>query len=90
MLAVGAVLFSGLLAPVSLAQNEPDQSDVVLVLDFSASILDDAANRNRFATALDDIADRIDATSADLVAGDTAVTIVQFATGPPITRAASS
>jgi hypothetical protein len=80
ILAVGALLISGLLAPVSLAQNEPDQSDVVLVLDYSASILDDATNRNRFATALDDIADRIDATSADLAAGDTTVTIVQFAT----------
>ena len=79
-LAVGALVISGLLAPVTVAQNEPDQSDVVLVLDFSASILDDAANRNRFATALDDIADRIDAISADLVAGDTAVTIVEFET----------
>jgi hypothetical protein len=79
-LAVGTALLSGLLVPITLAQNEPDQSDVVLVLDFSASILDDAANRNRFATALDDIADRIDATSADLSAGDTTVTIVEFAT----------
>jgi hypothetical protein len=79
-LAVGAFLLFGLLAPVSVAQNEPDQSDVVLVLDFSASILDDTANRNRFAAALDEIANRIDATSADLVTGDTTVTIVQFAT----------
>ena len=78
-LAVGAILVSGPVATVSLAVG-PDQSDVVLVLDYSASILDDAANRNRFAAALDDIADRIDATSADLVAGDTTVTLVQFAT----------
>ncbi|MEA2519728.1 MAG: hypothetical protein QOF49_1808 [Chloroflexota bacterium] len=57
----------------------PDRSDVVLVLDFSASILNDAANRNRFGAALERIADRVDATSADLVAGDTTVSIVQFA-----------
>jgi hypothetical protein len=78
--AVAALLIAGRLAPTALAQNHPDRSDVVLVLDFSASILDDAANRNRFAAALDRIADRIDATSLDLVAGDTTVTIVQFAT----------
>jgi len=57
----------------------PDQSDVVLVLDFSASILRDAANRTRFSAALERIADRVEATSADLVAGDTTVTFVQFA-----------
>jgi hypothetical protein len=78
--ALGAFLVAGRLAPATLAQDHPDQSDVVLVLDFSASILDDAANRGRFATALGDIADRIDATSSDLAAGDTTVTIVQFAT----------
>lgn len=79
-LAFGAVLLGGRLAPATLAQGHPDQSEVVLVLDFSASILDDAANRNRFAAALEEIADRIDSTSLDLVAGDTTVTIVQFAT----------
>ncbi|MDO8485560.1 MAG: fibronectin type III domain-containing protein [Candidatus Limnocylindrales bacterium] len=80
MLVVGALLFAGRLAPDSLAQTPPDRSEVVLVLDFSASILEDVANRNRFAAAVDRIADRIDATSSDLVAGDTTVTIVQFAT----------
>jgi hypothetical protein len=80
MIVIGAVLFAGRLAPASLAQNHADRSEVVLVLDFSASILDDAANRDRFAAALDRIADRIDATSSDLAAGDTTVTIVQFAT----------
>jgi hypothetical protein len=79
-LVVGTLLVSGRLAPTTMAQDHPDSSDVVLVLDFSASILDDAANRGRFAAALDRIADRIDATSSDLVAGDTTVTIVQFAT----------
>jgi hypothetical protein len=57
----------------------PDKSDVVLVLDFSASILDDKANRNRFGAALERIAARVDEISADLVAGDTTVTLVQFA-----------
>jgi len=81
MLVLGAFLFGGRLAPVSLAvEAAPDESDIVLVLDYSASILEDAANRDRFAAALDRIADRIDATSSDLVAGDTTVTLVQFAT----------
>src|SRR3990170_2621580 len=80
MLVLGALLFAGRLAPVSLAQTPPDRSEVVLVLDFSASILEDVANRDRFAAALDRIADRIDATSSDLIAGDASVTIVQFAT----------
>ena len=80
MLVVGALLFAGRLAPDSLAQTPPDRSEVVLVLDFSASILEDVANRDRFAAALDRIADRVDATSSDLVAGDATVTIVQFAT----------
>lgn len=81
MLILGAFLFGGRLAPASLAaQVNPDRSDIVLVLDYSASILQDAANRDRFAAALDRIADRIDATSSDLVAGDTTVTLVQFAT----------
>ena len=79
MLVVGALLFAGRLAPASLAQTPPDRSEVVLVLDFSASILEDVANRDRFAAALDRIADRVDATSSDLVVGDAKVSIVQFA-----------
>jgi hypothetical protein len=79
MLIVGALMLAGRLAPASLAQTPPDRSEVVLVLDFSASILADVANRNRFAAALDRIADRVDATSSDLAVGDATVTIVQFA-----------
>ncbi len=79
MLGVGALLFAGRLAQETLAQSHADRSEIVLVFDFSASILNDAANRDRFAAALDGIADRIDATSSDLVAGDASVTIVQFA-----------
>ena len=77
---IWALLVGGALAPSVLAQAAPDRSDVVLVLDFSASILEDVTNRNRFGAALERIADRVDATSADLVAGDATVTIVQFAT----------
>jgi fibronectin type III domain protein len=75
-----AVMLAGA-APLSTvrAQGEPDRSDVVLVLDFSASILDEPATRNRFGAALERIADRVEATSADLIAGDTTMTIIQFA-----------
>jgi hypothetical protein len=78
-LAAAVVLVGGGLAPRVVAAT-PDPSNVVLVLDFSASILEDAGTRGRFATALRRIADRVDATSADLVAGDATVSIVQFAT----------
>src|SRR5207249_4061390 len=77
-LVVALLLVAGGLVPTVHAQT-PDESDVVLVLDFSASILKDAANRNRFGAALERIAARVDETSADLVAGDATVTIVQFA-----------
>ena len=73
-----AVQLVGGLAPAALAAG-PDKSDVALVLDFSASILKDAATRNRFGAALESIANRVDETSADLVAGDTTFSIVQFA-----------
>ena len=73
------VLVGGGLIPNVRAAG-PDKSDVVLVLDFSASILRDSANRGRFATAIERIADRVNQTSADLVAGDATVSIIQFAT----------
>jgi Fibronectin type III domain/von Willebrand factor type A domain len=76
---VGMLLAPGGAPAASAAEVAPDSSDVVLVLDFSASILNDARNRGRFAAALERMADRVDATSADLVAGDTTVTLVQFA-----------
>ena len=79
-MAAAVVLVGGGLASNVTAQTGADKSDVVLVLDFSASILQDAANRNRFGAALEHIAARVDETSADLVAGDTTVSIVQFAT----------
>ena len=78
VLVLGAMLSSVGLASTVRAAG-PDRSEVVLVLDFSASILNDKANRDRFATALESMADRVTATSADLVAGDTTASIVQFA-----------
>jgi len=77
-LVLGTQLAGGMLAP-SVHAAEPDPSDIALVFDFSASILDDKANREKFAAALDGMADRVDATSADLVAGDATVSLVQFA-----------
>ncbi len=76
---IGALLSGGALVPNARAVTTPDRSSVVLVFDFSASILVDKANRARFGAALEGIAARVDATSADLVAGDATVTIVQFA-----------
>jgi len=77
---LATMVMGGGFTPSARAVTPPDASDVVLVLDFSASILQDAANRGRFAAALDRIADRVDATSADLVAGDATMSIIQFAT----------
>ena len=76
---LAALLIGSAPTTSALAQETPDPSDVVIVLDFSASILNEPTDRNRFAAALDRIADRVDETSADLVAGDTTVSIVQFA-----------
>jgi hypothetical protein len=76
--AVVAMLASGGLVSTVRAAA-PDRSDIVLDLDFSASILQDKANRDRFAGALEGIASRVDETSADLVQGDTTASIVQFA-----------
>ncbi len=78
-IALAALLIGGGAPTARVRAAAPDQSDVVLVLDFSASILRDAANRTKFSAALERIADRVEATSADLIAGDTTVTFVQFA-----------
>lgn len=77
--AITLLTLLGGIAPPS-ARAAADPSDVVLVFDFSASILQDQTNRNRFATALEGIADRVDAIALDLVGGDATVSIVQFAT----------
>ena len=82
--AVGSIVAAlivaiGGLVPTAAAAT-PDPSNVVIVLDFSASILQDATTRNRFGAALERIAARVDETSTDLVAGDATVSLVQFAT----------
>ena len=69
----------GGLAPRVAAQATTGSSDVVLVFDFSASILNDQVNRHRFGAALVTIAQRVQAISKDLVAGETTVSLVQFA-----------
>src|SRR6187402_2864510 len=79
VMVVGTLLFSGGFT-TTIRAADPDQSDVVIDLDFSASILRDKANRDRFAAALESMAARVDETSADLVAGDTTVSLIQFAT----------
>jgi len=83
-LAMGALVFvtalvSGGFVP-SVRAAGPDKSDVVLEFDFSASITGDKANRTKFAGALLQLANRVEETQADLVQGDTTVSLVQFAT----------
>ena len=64
----------------TVAAAEPtDPSDVVIALDFSSSILNDKPNRTKFANALDDIADRVEVTSDDLVNGNAVISLVPFA-----------
>ena len=78
VVAASFLLVLGGLAP-GVAAAAPDRSDVVLEFDFSASILRDATNRNRFASAIEAIAARVDETAETLVAGDTTVSLIQFA-----------
>ena len=75
---IAVMLVGGGLVPQARAAT-PDRSNVVLVLDFSASILQDEANRTKFGAALERIAARVDETAADLTAGDATVSIIQFA-----------
>jgi Fibronectin type III domain len=62
-----------------VAQTAQDPSEVVLVFDVSDSILqsDDGTNVE-FATALDDIADRVGAIAVDLSVGNATVSFVAF------------
>jgi hypothetical protein len=76
---LGVVLLAaGWLTPPALGAG-PDQAEVVLVFDFSSSILDDVATRSQFGAALERMADRVEETQRDLLKGDTRVSIVQFA-----------
>jgi hypothetical protein len=78
---LAAALATGFGVPPAVqAADAPDPSDIVLVLDFSLSILDDETTRTAFADALDRIADRVDAIRDTLVLGDMTVSVVLFAT----------
>ena len=78
---LGTALPIGPIAGTVLAVDaSEDASDIVLVLDFSGSILEDRTVRTDFADALDGIAARVAETSATLTAGDATVSIVRFAT----------
>jgi len=77
-----SVVFGTLAGGVSLvaAQTAQDPSDVVLVFDVSDSILESDDGTNvEFATALEDIADRVEFIADDLTAGNATVSFVAFA-----------
>ena len=66
-------------AGVVVAQTPQDPSDVVLVFDVSDSILESVDGTNvDFATALEDIADRVEVIAGDLAAGNATVSFVAF------------
>jgi hypothetical protein len=66
-------------ATLVVAQTAQDPSEVVLVFDVSDSILDSDEGTNvEFATALDDIADRVETIAGDLSVGNATVSFVAF------------
>ena len=66
-------------ATLVAAQTAQDPSEVVLVFDVSDSILESDDGTNvEFATALDDIADRVEFIAADLSVGNATVSFVAF------------
>lgn len=75
-LALGCLLGG---ASLVAAQTAQDPSEVVLVFDVSDSILESDEGTNvEFATALEDIADRVEAIAADLTVGNATVSFVAF------------
>ncbi len=71
---LGAALATGFaVPPAALAAEEPEASDIVIVLDFSSSILDDEATRTAFADALDRLAARTEEIGDTLLLGDVTV-----------------
>lgn len=76
VVAVGALVAGSTLVAGQTAQ---DPSEVVLVFDVSDSILESDDGTNvEFATALEDIADRVEAIAGDLVVGNATVSFVAF------------
>src|SRR5258705_8473368 len=79
ILSVAFTMFAGGVAFVA-AQTAQDPSDVVLVFDVSDSILESDDGTNvEFATALEDIADRVATIADDLTAGNATVSFIAFA-----------
>src|SRR4051794_15007866 len=79
IVALALALVAASFVPSASAAEPADPSDVAMVFDLSASILRDKPTRERFATALEAIADRVDAQTEDLVKGDATVSMVRFA-----------
>src|SRR4051794_34042275 len=79
IVALALVLVAASFVPSTSAAEPADPSDVAMVFDLSASILRDKSTRERFATALNKIADRVDATLGELVEGDATISMVRFA-----------
>src|SRR6266550_4139753 len=78
LLSVAFGLLAGGVGSVA-AQTAQDPSDVVLVFDVSDSILESDDGTNvEFATALEDIADRVEVIAGDLAAGNATVSFVAF------------
>ena len=79
VLSVAFGMLAGGPVPVA-AQTAQDPSAVVLVFDVSDSILESADGTNvEFATALEDIADRVGTIATDLTAGNATMSFVAFA-----------
>jgi Fibronectin type III domain len=77
---LAAALVTGFgVPPATRAAEAPEPSDIVIVLDYSSSILDDEVTRAAFGDALDRIAARVDEISDTLVDGDMTVSFVLFA-----------
>ena len=74
-----AIVVMAIGVTTAIAADPAEPSDVVVALDFSSSILSDKPNRTKFANALDDIADRVEVTSDDLVNGNAVISLVPFA-----------
>src|SRR5688500_16240135 len=79
VLATASALFTSPTPSTVRAATAADPSDVVLVFDFSASILLDEATRNAFADALDRIATQVDEIERAFLDSGATVSFVRFA-----------
>ena len=79
VLLVATLMTAFAVPPATHAAEAPEASDIVIVLDYSGSILQDEPTRTAFGDALDGLADRVDAIAETLVQGDMTVSFVIFA-----------